>query len=59
MKRIALLFFLAATVLLCGCRVASLGKSVFKNQENTAEGIMYSDTLITNDGKSRLIKTLE
>jgi len=40
--------------LLCGCRVGKLGKSVAKNQVNSAEGVLYTDSLFTDDGRSKL-----
>jgi hypothetical protein len=55
--RIALaILFLAAAFLIAGCRVAELGGSILKNQENTAEGILYTDSLFTDDGHSRLAR---
>lgn len=54
MRKIAILCLLAWAVLLCGCRVEKLGKSVVKNQGQTAEGILFTDSLFTDDGRSRL-----
>jgi len=54
MRKIVILCLLAWAVLLCGCGVRKLGKSVAKNQVQTAEGILYTDSLFTDDGRSRL-----
>ena len=48
------ILFLAAAFLIAGCRVEELGGSILKNQENTAEGILYTDSLFTDDGRSKL-----
>jgi hypothetical protein len=53
-KLIAISCAIACAVLLCGCRVGNLGKSVLKNQGQTAEGILYTDSLFTDDGRSKL-----
>jgi hypothetical protein len=42
-----------------GCRVVELGESVAKNQKDIAESILYTDSLFTNDGQSRLSKEVE
>jgi hypothetical protein len=54
MRNLAIICLLAWAVCFCGCRVGRLGKSVVKNQGQTAEGILYTDTLFTDDGRSRL-----
>ncbi len=59
MKSLAIAFILAGAVLAGGCRTVSLCKSVARNQYKTAQGIRYSDSLITDDGKSRLTRTIE
>ncbi|MCX6339876.1 MAG: hypothetical protein NTX71_08155 [Candidatus Aureabacteria bacterium] len=54
MRNLAIVCLLAWAVSCCGCRVGRLGKSVVKNQGQTAEGILFTDTLFTDDGRSRL-----
>jgi len=54
MKNLAIVCLLAWTVFFCGCRVGKLGKSVVKNQGQTAQGILFTDSLLTDDGRSRL-----
>jgi PBP1b-binding outer membrane lipoprotein LpoB len=56
MKKFLIGWLLAGALFLCGCQVGSLGKSVAKNQVQTAEGVLYTDSLFTNDGQSRLTK---
>jgi PBP1b-binding outer membrane lipoprotein LpoB len=56
MKRILIVWLLAWAVFSCGCQVGNLGKSVAKNQVQTAEGVLYTDSLFTADGMSRLTK---
>ncbi len=53
------LFLLAASVVLSGCRMVEMAKSIMKNQEDIVKGIVYSDTVVTDDGRSRLTETLE
>ncbi|MDD5556916.1 MAG: hypothetical protein PHN82_06675 [bacterium] len=54
MNRHVLLWVSICAVLLAGCRVVSLGKSVARTQRQTAEGVLYTDSLFTDDGQSRL-----
>lgn len=54
---------LAAVIAVCGCssanRFGRLGKSIAKNQGQTIKGALYSDTLVTDDGQSRLTGRVE
>jgi len=60
MKMIAILCMLACAALLSGCmRHGSLVKSVARNQYKTVQGVLYSDSLITDDGRSRLTGSVE
>lgn len=59
MKIFAVLCMLALAALLSGCRHGSLAKSVAKNQYKSAQGVLYSDSLITEDGRSRLTGSVE
>ena len=59
MKILAISCMLACAALLCGCRVCNLGKSVARNQVKTAQGILYTDSLVTDDGRSRLTGSVE
>lgn len=59
MKMLAILCMLACVALLSGCRHGSLAKSVAKNQYRTVQGVLYSDSLITDDGRSRLTGSIE
>lgn len=54
MKKMPVLCALAIACALEGCRVADLGRSVAKTQKKTADGLLYADTLFTDDGCSRL-----
>ena len=56
MKNIAIVCLLVLAAFSCGGLVGGLGKSVAKNQVQTAEGILYTDSLFTDDGNSRLTK---
>ena len=56
MKKIAIVCLLVLAAFSCGCQVGGLGKSAAKNQVQTAEGILYTDSLFTDDGNSRLTK---
>jgi len=59
-KILALTVILAGVTLLFGCtRVKALGKSVEKNQEDVAGSILYTDSLFTDDGYSRLTGPLD
>ncbi|MCX6357664.1 MAG: hypothetical protein NT045_07320 [Candidatus Aureabacteria bacterium] len=59
MNRYVAMILLLGALLLCGCRVGELGKSVMRNQKNTAKGVLYTDSLFTDDGKSRLVPPKE
>ena len=59
MKSLAIAFILAGAVLAGGCRTVSLCKSVAHNKYKTVQGVRYSDSLVTDDGKSRLTRTIE
>ncbi len=54
MRKIVILCILAVAVILCGCKVGKLAKSVANNQVQSAEGILFTDSLFTDDGRSRL-----
>jgi len=56
MKKVLIGWLLVGVLFLCGCQVGCLGKSVAKNQVQTAEGILYTDSLFTDNGKSCLTK---
>lgn len=55
MKIVMLIVVLTGATVFCGCsRVGSLTRSVARNQEDSAGGVLYTDSLITDDGRSRL-----
>jgi|ADurb_Oil_01_Slu_FD_contig_91_775589_length_722_multi_2_in_0_out_0_2 hypothetical protein len=49
----------SCAALLCGCRHGSLAKSVARNQYKIVQGLLYSDSLVTDDGRSRLTGSVE
>ena len=59
MKLLAISCALACALLFGGCRVGTLGKSVARNQYKSVQGVLYSDSLVTDDGKSCLTRTIE
>ncbi|MEI6634604.1 MAG: hypothetical protein WCP22_12435 [Chlamydiota bacterium] len=59
MKMLAIGCMLACAALLSGCRHGNLAKSVARNQYKTVQGVLYSDTLVTDDGRSRLTGSVE
>jgi len=59
MKMLAILCMLACVALLGCCRHGSLAKSVARNQYKTVQSVLYSDSLITDDGRSRLTGSVE
>jgi len=56
MRLIASVFGIACAAALGGCRVGRLGASVVKTQEETAKGVLYTDSLFTDDGYSKLVR---
>lgn len=60
MKLLSIACIAACAALLCGCmRHGSLAASVARNQYKTAQGLLYTDSLITDDGRSRLTGSVE
>lgn len=59
MKILAISCIVACAAMLCGCRHGSLVKSVARNQYKTAQGVLYSDSIVTDDGRSRLTGSIE
>jgi hypothetical protein len=39
--------------------MVKLAESIMKNQEDIVESMSYSDSIVTDDGRSRLTETLE
>ena len=55
MKIVMLIVVLTGAMAFCGCsRVGSLTRSVARNQKDSAGGVVYTDSLFTDDGRSRL-----